>query len=111
MNLKPDVKTTNVKPEIWYAIGVAATLQRIIIGGDTTVTSLNDSTHKTGSRHYTGRAADLRTKGLTPGLKSAWLFAMREHLEPFGFDVLDETSHFHVQYKPTTTRYLYVHTN
>lgn len=110
MNLKPDVKVTGVQPEIWYAIGVAATLHRLLPLGDITVTSLNDSAHKEGSRHYTGLAVDLRTKDLGNIDRPLWFNQLHEHLQPFGFDVLDEHTHFHIQYKPSITRYLYVRT-
>lgn len=68
------------------------------------VTSANDSTHKQGSKHYTGEALDFRTKN-APGLaKGIYLKAVAE-LYPLGFDVLfegvgTENEHIHLEWDP-----------
>ena len=73
------------------------------------VTSLLDGHHNDGSLHPLGRAADGRTIDLTIGERDAFFEAVRNELEPMGFDVVPEKVgstpattqvHLHVEYDP-----------
>lgn len=82
----------------------AGRIERIYAGygSELVVTSANDSTHKTGSRHYFGAALDFRTHHLDP-LKKAEAVAMAKRaLGPtFLVDLEDPglpNEHLHVQF-------------
>ena len=66
-----------------------------------TVTSGNDSTHKTGSRHYTNEAVDFRTKNMTKTNKMAFIIKMQERLGPKYLVLLESEGkaqeHLHVE--------------
>lgn len=64
-------------------------------GVDCWITSVNDSTHMVGSKHYIGRAVDLRTKHVADPAPIAT--ALRSALGP-QFTVIDEGDHIHVQF-------------
>jgi len=69
------------------------------------VTSIHDSTHSAASKHYLGRAADIRSKDLTTDRKTTVLVRLKGRLSPLGFDVLLEdrdgpNEHFHVEWDP-----------
>lgn len=68
------------------------------------VTSLNDGRHRNGSFHYSGRAADLRSKHVARDQKGPMLEALRAELGE-RFDVLLEdvggaNEHFHLEFDP-----------
>lgn len=64
------------------------------------ITSVNDSTHKFGSKHYDGKAVDLRTKNTSDNVAKLIVDDMRKLLGPLGFDVVLESDHIHVEYDP-----------
>lgn len=72
---------------------------------DCWVTSINDSTHMVGSRHYVGQAVDLRVHHLPDeAARTTVANTLRSALGP-QFDVLYEApgtpnSHIHVEYDP-----------
>ncbi len=107
MRAKKTVSAKSASFEIGYAIGIAESVYSEV-GSVLVVTSLNDSKHSSGSLHYTGRAVDLRTKHLQPGVLQgirrdtvpAVFAKLRERLEPLGFDVVLESDHIHVEFDP-----------
>lgn len=67
------------------------------------VTSINDGKHKDGSKHYSGNAADIRTKG-TGSARSLFNDLVKK-LDPLGYDVLleyegEDNEHIHIEYDP-----------
>lgn len=66
------------------------------------ITSGNDSTHATNSKHYLGRAFDFRTKTLPDTVKDAVFQAVRSALGPEFFVDLEDrgkmNEHLHVQF-------------
>ena len=76
------------------------------------ITSLDDSTHSAGSKHYAANnpsnqceAVDVRTKHLPAILRDLFAVTMRELLEPMGYDVVMESpgepnEHLHVEFDP-----------
>ena len=105
LRLKTGVRLTDLAPQMVLALNVADALWQRYSVVECVVTSCNDSTHKTGSKHYAGRAADLRSKNLpSTSVKHAVLVELREALGP-DFDVLLESEltpneHFHIEYDP-----------
>ena len=102
--------TTGLKPEMHYALGVAAALKQKMFALNCVVTSLLDGEHNSGSLHPLGLAGDLRTIDLTNGEKQAWFDELKSELEPVGYDVVWEGgigvtpmttgSHIHIEYDP-----------
>ena len=102
LKFKPGVKLVNLQPQMLIAIQVVEA-QMNILQVDTVVTSGNDSTHKEGSLHYSGRALDFRTKDT--GRNKAVADGVKKDLAPIGFDVILEdlggvNEHLHVEYDP-----------
>lgn len=101
VQFKGGVKPQGVQPQIWWALGVAEALRALSgASGELTVTSLADSTHGPGSLHPPGMAADLRTFDLSPSQIATWFSALKSFLSRFGFDVVKEVDHIHVEYQP-----------
>jgi hypothetical protein len=73
--------------------------QALGIAGDTYVTSLNDSHHMAGSKHYSDEAADLRTRDLSPIDIQRWASAIRSRLGS-AYQVVIENDHVHVEHDP-----------
>ena len=68
-----------VKPEALVILSAAAnTASELSIS--ITVTSGNDSKHKTDSRHYTNQAIDLRSKDMSKTIKTQFITKMQERL-------------------------------
>ena len=79
-------------------------------GRDCVVTSLDDSTHHTVSRHYLGDGGDLRTNDIPPDETRDIYMDILTRLEPLGpeFRVLLEyvgepREHLHVEYRAMLT--------
>lgn len=100
MDFKPGVSLKGMTPQILLALIEAEKVykNRLLT---MTVTSVNDSTHKEGSLHYSGFAADLRTKGT--GSAQSLYNDLKKKLQPMGFDVLLEflggdSEHIHIEW-------------
>jgi len=65
-----------------------------------TVTSVNDSSHMVRSKHYEGRAFDLRINDLPAEVREQIGVELQHELTPLGFDVVIESDHFHVEHDP-----------
>lgn len=93
--IKPGVRIEGMTPEILLAVVVAHELFREQ-AQTVTVTSCTDGRHKDGSKHYTGRAVDLRlpTAGKERIVEQ---LAVRLSNE---YDVVLEGDHIHVEYDP-----------
>lgn len=104
-----EVRHDGLVPEMYYALGVAAGIKAEMFGLKTPVTALLDGQHNPGSLHPLGRAADLRTRDLTPAEAVAWFEAVKQELEPMGFDCVWEGgvgatpvttgAHFHIEFQ------------
>jgi hypothetical protein len=64
------------------------------------VTSLNDSVHMKGSKHYNDDAADFRTRTLTKPDIEKWADVCRDRLGK-GYQVIVESDHLHVEFDPS----------
>lgn len=81
------------------------------------ITSGNDSSHRSGSYHYLGRAVDVSFKNATTGkdiagfttAQGATIVALKAMLNPYAstgktdFDVVVEKDHVHIEYNPHET--------
>lgn len=100
MKLKRGVDQSDVKHQIWFAIGFVDAVTQALDLGEAVVTSLRDGTHSVNSLHYKGLAADFRTRDFTPEAQKALQAAVHEGLNPRGYDVLLESDHLHVEFDP-----------
>ena len=95
---KNGVSLLGVRPELIIGLMVADTVCREI-GVDLTITSICDGVHSATSLHYTGAAADIRTRDMTesqiPRLMTALVAALTND-----FDVVLESNHIHLEYQP-----------
>jgi hypothetical protein len=96
-------------PEMYYALGVASALKQQLFGMNMVITSMVDGHHNDGSLHPEGRAADVRDEDLKPTERITWFNAIKNALEPMGFDVVSEkvgstpettAVHLHIEYDP-----------
>lgn len=97
MKLKDSVKASGVQPEALLAMVVAAELMRRL-GYELTITSLLDGVHKSGSKHYDGKAFDMRTFDLPEGMAATVRNKLEQALGP-EFDVVLEHDHVHVEFE------------
>ena len=63
------------------------------------VTSVLDGAHRVGSLHYTGNAADIRTRSLAPEDRRELESFAREVLGD-AYDVVLESDHLHIEFQP-----------
>jgi hypothetical protein len=104
LTTKATVRFAVITPALLHMLGALERLSRTLFGlpdEGLVITSGSDGTHMAGSKHYTGEAIDLRTKTLSPTLRSALIVALRAELGP-QFTVLLEDArtpneHVHIQ--------------
>ena len=72
-------------------------------GYSLTVTALEDGNHMTGSLHYIGRAADLRTRDMPPDIRKQLVKDITSSLGR-DYDVILEKDHIHLEYQPKVTQ-------
>ena len=98
MTLKAGIRLDNISPQIVLAMIVADQCY----GGALVITSVNDSKHMEGSKHYSGSAFDCRTTsaGINQTQAQKIVTAMKERLGA-DFDVVLEDDHIHCEYDPT----------
>lgn len=105
MRIKPGVQVEGVKPETLIGMMVADEVWRQYIPGGIVVTSVMEGVHKTGSKHYIGRAFDLRlpvvvdSQVLVEKLREA-LGEKPAELAGGSWDVVLEADHIHVEFDP-----------
>lgn len=103
---KPGVRIKNITPAMAWMLYRLEQFHRIFAGFPTnlTITSINDSKHMEGSRHYTDEAIDIRSHNFeSREQKLDFKMRFNDFLGP-KFTVLLESEgkpneHFHVQVK------------
>ena len=103
-DVKPGVVFWPGMNPVWreYAVERIDRVSRRVCGRAAFITSGRDGKHKVTSRHYSGRALDLRTRDLTPAKRIVYRDALQEELGP-DFKVLYELTprpvgHIHISY-------------
>lgn len=97
-----DLKDESVKVEgtVWQIFHAALIVEAVLkdYGTELTITSAKDGKHKDGSRHYDGRAIDVRTWKI----KGREVEAAAKIKAKLGkdYDVVVEGDHIHVEYDP-----------
>lgn len=100
MKFKPGVNPFGLRPELLVALVAADNIWRML-GGELVVTSINDGKHSRTSLHYTGAAADLRTRDFSDDIKQTAAWNLRSALgDNPDFDVVVEEDHIHLEYQP-----------
>ncbi len=97
MRLKRGVKLNGMSPQILLAIMVAEPIFAKYQKQELVVTSVTDSKHGRGSKHYIGNAVDLRTRNLSN--PTAVEIHLASALGP-EFDVVLESNHLHIEWDP-----------
>jgi len=97
---KLGVILTGVRPEIFFACGVAHAIHKDLFHTPLVVTSLLDGTHLPTSLHYKGLAADFRDRDLSPAEKNEFVYDLRELLVPLGYQIVQEKDHTHLEFDP-----------
>jgi hypothetical protein len=106
-HLKSGVRTVGIQVETAIALMQAQSIyEDFEIEGGLVVTSLTEGRHSRESFHYYGYAADLRTSpffigsgGVPDDVLPDLLHALREELEPSGWQVIYEATppHIHIE--------------
>ena len=109
MQYKPEVRTEGACQQLLDALAVADETHKQLFGMEATVTSMLDGKHNPGSLHPKGRAADLRTKDLSPAQLEQWVKRLKAVLT-HDFDIVAEGykgftpattgAHLHIEYDP-----------
>jgi len=99
MKLKEGVKIQGISTELLFALNVADQVYREYDLGGMVVTSLLDGRHSSTSLHYSGNAADLRTRNLGPDASESVRDDIKDRLG-IDYDVILESDHIHVEYQP-----------
>jgi hypothetical protein len=95
--LKALVRPEGVSSEILLAIWIAEQVYEEKGASQFCITSLTDGKHMVGSRHYCGKAVDLRIWTL-PVDKRKDAAKLIQHRLGAAYFVLLETDHLHIQY-------------
>ncbi len=87
-----------VQPELVLALRVAEAVYEDM-GAELTVTALTDGQHMTGSLHYKGLAADLRSWNVPAQKLDFLIYSLKAALGQ-EFDVVKEADHVHMEFDP-----------
>lgn len=97
MRFKKGVVLWNMDPLLEEAMGRIDEVHRQAVGRDAIVTSARDGEHSVAdSRHYVGRALDLRTRDLTLDQQHELVAALQRELGT-AWDCVLEPSHIHLE--------------
>lgn len=100
MRFKKGVKIKGIQPETILALVVADEVYKERGRPEgVTVTSISDGKHMTGSKHYTGHGADLRTYYFHPDIQLEIVDMLRHRLTD-EYDVALEEDHIHLEFDP-----------
>lgn len=98
-NLKDGAKFKNMDYEVMKALPKMMDIFNFFKCGDLTVTSGNDGEHMEGSKHYEGKAVDLRVWGIHDHDKRLMVLGVMKYWF-FKWDIIDEGDHIHAEYDP-----------
>ena len=97
MQLKEGVSVKGIRTELLLGLIIASDVYKKL-GEDLVVTAVVDGKHRSGSLHYVGLGADLRTRFFKDnGKNAAKLLKVALGDE---YDVVVEKDHIHMEYQP-----------
>ena len=101
IGLKHGVESS-FQPATWIALSLVNDVLSVSIGVPLVITSGSEvtSTHGPENLHYSGRAFDIRTRFIRPYQRRNVCARLKQRLAPYGFDVVDEGDHIHIEYDP-----------
>ena len=99
MKLKEGITLDGAHSELLSALEKADAVYMDVANKELVVTSIKDGKHSTKSLHYTGYAADLRTRDLSPKDQGGILVELKRVLGK-DYDVVLEIDHIHLEYDP-----------
>jgi hypothetical protein len=109
LTVKPTCRLKEISPALLHIlVRTERFVDTLVEVDEVVITSINDSTHGAGSRHYTNEALDIRTKNWPSRESVRWFRrALEEQLGP-QFRVLFEdegtkNEHLHVQVRKGRT--------
>lgn len=102
MILKTGVRLTGITPQIVLAMFVTAEIYQRY-GQELVITSVNDSKHKAGSKHYEGNGFDCRTSYFTLSSQKTIIEKLKERLDE-SYDIVLEKDHIHIEYDPVYSK-------
>lgn len=100
MKIKKGVNLPDIRPQIWFALGVVENELDQLKAGELVVTSLRDGRHAPNSFHYAGLACDIRTRHFTPAALADLVRYLKARLDLKGYDVVAESDHLHIEWDP-----------
>ena len=100
--IKPGVKLLGVRPELIVGLMACQSIYQRH-GIDFVITSVRDGKHSHNSLHYSGQAADLRTRQMSKGTAKQ-IVAEISTAVGNQFDVILESNHIHIEFQPHTWR-------
>ena len=99
MKLKSNkVNPKDLTPQTLLAMIIADPIYKKY-GREFVATSLNDSVHRDGSKHYTGNGVDGRTYYFTEDQKKQVVAELKTQLGLY-YDIILESDHIHIEYDP-----------
>lgn len=96
--IKEGVDLRDLHPKIWDAL-IAAAWYYGSLKHQFTVTCGQDGAHMRGSRHYNGRAVDLRVRMIPVDVREVFVEGLKRRLG-WGYDVVLRPDHIHVEWDP-----------
>ena len=96
MRLKAGVKVGGLQPEMLLAVMIVQEILRVF-NIETVITSGLDGVHSKNSKHYVGRAVDIRTRDIRPDTLPGIAQELQSRLGG-EYYVLLEPTHIHIQF-------------
>ena len=85
----------------WGFANILAAVSRTPVAIDIVITSGTEGQHKSGSLHYKGHAADIRTRNFpNPGAIRSFMAALKLELGE-DYQLILESDHLHVEFDPS----------
>jgi hypothetical protein len=98
MILKEGVVIGGIRPELLFALNVCDAVYNAH-GQELVITAIKDGKHSATSLHYSGCAADLRTRYFNANEAKVVAQEIRDRLG-VDYDVILEKDHIHLEYQP-----------
>jgi len=92
------VRIHGIRPELVLGLKIVEDVFHKA-GEEVVLTSVIDGKHSRGSLHYTGSAADIRTRDIPPEIQIKLVDMCKENLGP-DFDIIKEYHHIHLEFQP-----------